>query len=161
MVRLLYMPGAGNTKKMAEAITAALPDGDWAMEEITIDTELKPADLYIIGFGIRRNTLPYHVLQLLDQLEDKQAAFFASGALGSVDAYRTKIESQLLSFLPESCGYRGLFLCAGGLSAEGEDYFLTQLNGNDAALRQLQVQTLNHPDTEDLSRLRDFIQEIL
>ena len=66
---------------------------------ISLDTKIKPAELYLIGFGIRRNTLPFPVLQLLDQMENKRVAFFAFGALGGVKAYKDNIESQILSFL--------------------------------------------------------------
>ena len=161
MIQILYTPGEGNTEKMAEEITKILPGGEWEKEIITLDTEIKPAELYLIGFGIRRNTLPYPVLQLLDQLENKRVAFFASGALGGVDAYKTKIESQILSFLPDRCDYQGLFVCAGSLSREGMDFFREQLNGNEAALRQLLARTVNHPNTEDMEQLGLFIRRLL
>ncbi len=161
MIQVLYTQGEGNTESMAEEIIKKLPAEKSEKEIISLDTKLKPADLYIIGFGIRRNTLPYHVLQLLDQLENKRVAFFASGALGRVDAYKTKIESQILSFLPDRCDYQGLFVCAGSLSQDGMDYFREQLNGNEAALRQLLARTVNHPNTEDMEQLGLFIRRLL
>lgn len=161
MVQILYTPGEGNTERMAEEIVKILPGGKWQKEIISLGTEIKAADLYIIGFGIRRNTLPYSVLQMLDQLENKRVAFFASGALGGVEAYKTKIESQILSFLPDSCDYQGLFLCAGSLSQEGMAFFREQLNGNDAAMRQILVQTVNHPNAEDMEQLSCFIRQML
>ena len=161
MVQILYTPGEGNTEKMAEEITEILPDGEWKKEIITLDTEIKPAELYLIVFGIRRNTLPFPVLQLLDQMENKRVAFFASGALGGVEAYKAKIESQILSFLPDRSDYQGLFLCAGSLSQEGMNFFREQLNGNEAAMRQILVQTVNHPNTEDMEQLGRFIRRLL
>lgn len=161
MIQILYTPGEGNTERMAEEITKILPGGEWEKEIITLDTEIKPAELYLIGFGIRRNTLPFPVLQLLDQMENKRIAFFASGALGGVEAYKAKIESQILSFLPDSCNYQGLHLCAGKLSEDGMDFFREQLNGNEAALRQILVQTVNHPNTADMKQLGRFIRKLL
>ena len=161
MIQILYTPGEGNTEKMAEEITKILPGGEWEKEIITLNTETKPAALYLIGFGIRRNTLPFPVLQLLDQMDNKRVAFFASGALGGVEAYKAKIESQILSFLPDRSDYQGLFLCAGSLSQKGMNFFREQLNGNESAMRQILVQTLNHPNTEDMEQLGHFIRKLL
>lgn len=161
MIQILYTPRKGNTERIAEEITKILPGEEWKKEIITLDTEIKPAELYLIGFGIRRNTLPFPVLQLLDQLENKRVAFFASGALGGMEAYKAKIESQILSFLPDRSDYQGLFLCAGSLSQEGMNFFREQLNGNEAAMRQILVQTVNHPNTEDMEHLGRFIRKLL
>ena len=161
MIQLLYTQGEGNTQRMAEAITEILPDGQWRKEMILPDTSLIPADFSIVGFGIRRNAPPYTVLSLLDQMENQRVAFFASGALGGAEAYKTHIVSQLLSFLPDSSRYEGLFLCSGELSQAGQTYFEDHLGGNDAVMRQMLVQTLRHPDAEDMNRLRQFILQIL
>ena len=82
MIQILYTPRKGNTDRIAEEITKILPGEEWKKEIITLDTEIKPAELYLIGFGIRRNTLPFPVLQLLDQLENKRVAFFRIRGIG-------------------------------------------------------------------------------
>ena len=137
----------------------SLQGGKW-------DDELMDADVYCICFDYNRNVVPLEVMELLMNLENKTVAFFITSGFAYAEQVRNRLEQELEAFLPESCDYRGMFLCGGRLP----DMIVKNAEAvlkNDAENAYAKFVLINHektkqhPDAGDITELWDFLQENL
>lgn len=161
-----YLSQSGNTAALAKEIAEVLSDENIHLTDLN-HGELSPdADVYMIGFGVNRGTVPMKIMDALDAAEGKTILIFVTCGMEPTDAYRTVIERKISPFLPDVCDYRGLFLCSGQFSdavVQSVERALDQ-NPDDAqahALLKQHRQTCGHPNREDMDALRLFISEKL
>ena len=107
---ILYHSRSGNTRKVAEAIAAALPDAD--LKSTADAPDLAGYDYAIFGFGIYRGWPTGEIRTLMTRWRGKPAGiFFTLGANPDSEAARTclgRVEGLL-----SSCRIFGRFICQG------------------------------------------------
>ncbi len=160
MVQILYTPNTSGVMKMVQAASECFCQGECFATEILPDMALPTAELYLIGFYLSRDVLPYSVVSLLEKLEGQQLCFFACGPLCEAGQFRARFEKQLEAFLPDRCKHHGFFLCSSEPLQEEWDRYIAQLNGDEAAIEQLRTLTVGRPDQNDLKRLQAFVMQL-
>lgn len=113
---IAYVSLSGNTQKLAYGIADRLPKSQTIITNLDSDELSKNADVYLIGFGVNKGTIPLKVMDALDELNGKIILFFVTCGMELTEMYRDAVEKKLLPFMPESCDYRGLFMCQGQFS---------------------------------------------
>ena len=160
---IAYHSPGGNTRSLAFKLAHRLKE----KEPVLIDLEIEPlptdADLYLLGFGVRRNSCPMAVLDTLESLHGKRMLFFGTAALGTSEEYSARIRNQILAFLPEDAVMSGLWLSRGALSEEGRNYFLEQLSSGDhtEVYERMIRECYGHPDDKDADALWEFFRTFI
>lgn len=163
---IVYVSKTRSTEKVAYALAEALPGNQCRVVNLGNEKPSNDADVYLIGFGVRKGSCPFNVLEWLEELEGKKIMLFATGGLAMLNGYQRKIEPLVTSFLPEQCEYLGFFLCQGKITQEGYAYLegcLTDPDGSSARekLQQLYAFSQNHPDEQDLENAQEFLRNVL
>lgn len=164
--QIVYSSNTGNTAKVAQALTSVLPAGQYEIVDFAKAQTVLDADVFLVGFGVRRGACPYSLLEWLEQQKGKKILLFATAGLAAFKEYGHKLESLIIPFLPDDCEYLGLYLCPGRISQEGYAYLKSCLaDGNDAQslkkLEDLYDYSQSHPDEQDLQAACRFVQETL
>lgn len=157
-----YYSISGNTASLAEEIADMLSDNGVRLTDLSCADVSEDADVYLIGFGINRGTVPLKIIDALEVAEGKTILLFVTCGMEPTDDYKSSIERKILPFLPDGCDYRGLFLCPGQFPDEvirnAQEVLSNQPNSVSArSLLEHYQKTYGHPDEEDLDDLRDFI----
>lgn len=161
-----YLSQSGNTAVLAEELAEMLSDEDIHLTDLAHGESSPDADVYLIGFGVNRGTVPIKIMDALDAAEGKTILLFVTCGMKPTDAYRTAIERKIAPFLPDACDYRGLFLCAGQFpdaAVQSIERALAQApdDAQAQALLQQHRQTCGHPNQEDMDALRRFVSDRL
>ena len=162
-ISIAFLSESGNTKLLAETAARFLAQrGNVTLTNLA-EQPLPDADCFILGFGVRRGTFPIRILAELEAAEDKTLILFATAAFGHLPHYKAHLERQLRAFIPESCGYKGLFLCPGELSEEGMAYFESLVSDRsddrENALREIRSGAAGMPDQKNLADFRVFLKD--
>lgn len=163
---IAYISGSGNTEKLAHGIADSLPSRDTFVTDLSSEEITRKADVYLIGFGMKKNVIPFKIMDVLEELEDKTILFFVTASVIPSEEHIKEIERRLNPFMPSKCDYRGLYLCTGKVSNEKLDILnniLAQDPNNQQAKAALEAcqQTLGHPNQEDIDKACDFISKKL
>ena len=158
-----YFSPLGNAKKLADAFAAGLPTGAYAVDVSVEDME--PAQCNILGFELNEGNfraIPYRVMETLDQLEGTAVAIYVTSSLMPDKAMEDQVERALLPFIPDSCDYRGIWMCAGQASSaflrNVKQLVAQRPDDNTVQTMDKNAQaTVNHPDEEDIRNGLDFI----
>ncbi len=163
---IVYSSKTGSTERVAHALAEMLSSNQCRVVNIDREKPSYDADAYLIGFGVRKGSCPFNVLEWMEELGGKKIMLFATCGLAILNGYQRKIETLVTSFLPEQCEYLGFFLCQGKITQEGYAYlegYLTNPDGSSTRenLQQLYVYSQNHPDEQDLQNAQEFLQNVL
>lgn len=110
---IAYVSLSGNTEKIAHGIADRFPVKDTIVTDLTHEKMSKKADVYLLGFGVNKGTMPLKIMEALEELHGKKIMFFITCGMEPEKQYRDMIESKITPFLPEDCDYRGMFMCQG------------------------------------------------
>ncbi|MEG1847868.1 MAG: flavodoxin family protein [Lachnospiraceae bacterium] len=163
---VVYMSKTGNTEKLAKEIFNTIPGKDKDIREFEVNHQSSEGDIYFVGFWVNRGTCSMDLLEYLSGLHQKKIAIFGTCGMGSDEAYYKRIEDNIQVWLPEDCEYAGAFLCQGKMPMSVRDKY-TEMLGSGKDERQIQQmiqnfdQGMTHPDKQDLSRMREFVQQVL
>ena len=75
---VVYSSRTGNTKKVGEAIAAALPEGTRAVSVQQVPADLADYDCVFLGFWVDRGQADKDAANLLPKLRNKHVALFAT-----------------------------------------------------------------------------------
>jgi flavodoxin len=160
MARILvtYFSLTGNTKKVAEAIYAALPED----KEILPLNEVKRIDDYdllFIGFPVHSHSVPYRVESFLRQLPPgkKVALFSTHGSLTGSELSRQAIE-YAISLIP-GAKIIGTFSCRGRVSTAALE--ILRRSPEHEAWVDMAASAHHHPDDNDLEDARAFARWVM
>lgn len=161
-----YCSKTGNTERIALALKSRLEDQECILADIDSQEPTLDADVYLIGFCVRRHACPFKVLEWLEQLEGKTVVLYCTSALSSIPGYRERIEAQIRPFLPTDCAYMGLHLCPSSMTQEEFSYLEAQMTQNGKQenlpkLQQMYEDSLSHPDDKDIDEVIEFVREKL
>lgn len=160
--QISYLSPSGNCKKLADAFEDILEDA--YVINLKYDNDVL-GDIHLVGFEMNESgfkAIPYEVMELLDQLEDKTVLLFATCPFETDQSARNQLERTILPFLPDSCDYRGLFLCTGQASQQliSKLQTLSAQQSQDqrtSALLESCKASAGHPDEDDIMRACLFV----
>lgn len=164
--QIVYESRNGNTRAIAEAMTAVLPPASTKLVDIDAEVPSKDADVYCIGYGVHSSICSLKLLDFMELLNGKTILLFATCGLEPTEAYRKLLERNIEPFLPEQCDYRGMFLCQGAISEDGVTMLQQHIekSGNTEQLHQLDALVCHaqtHPDLDDLDAAGKFVKTAL
>lgn len=163
---IAYISGSGNTEKLAHGIADSLPQTNTFVTDLSCEEITKQADVYLIGFGMKREAIPLKIMDILEELEDKTILFFVTASVKPTEVHIKEIERRLEPFMPSNCDYRGLYLCPGQVSDETLKKLRTILNQEpdnewaNAAMENCR-QTLDRPNQNDIDEACEFVHKKL
>ena len=152
-ILVTYYSETGNTKKIAEAIFAALPE---AKEITPIDhvQDLSAYDLVFVGFPVQSHTVPFRVEKFLRSIpKGKKIALFSThGSLTGDTLSREAIESA--ATIAFQAKVITTFTSRGKVSARA----IEQLDGSPEheAWTSQAVSASTHPHDDDLAAAQTF-----
>ena len=157
---VVYLSDTGNTKKIAEEIFIALPEGNKVIADLSKDA-FPYADLYFIGFPVKYNYCSALIADILECLNGKELAFFSTCGLSPTEGYKKMIFKNIQPWINESCTVRGYFLCQG----KSVESYKESLKNNDAVVKDAFERMVNegdaHPDDNDLDLAFSFVERII
>lgn len=110
---IAYISQSGNTEKLAHGIADRFPPNRTFVTDLSYEKITGKADVYLIGFGVNKGTVPLKIMETLDELCGKTILFFITCGFEPTREYLESIERKVAVFLPDDCDYRGLFMCQG------------------------------------------------
>ena len=157
-----YISQSGNTATLAEEIAELLSDEVVHLTDLACDDISEDADVYFIGFGVNRGTVPLKIMDALEAAEGKTIFLFVTCGIEPTERYKASVERKVLPFLPDDCDYKGLFLCPGEFPEEvvqNIQAILKQQPDNAQAriLAENSRKTYGHPNEDDFKALGEFI----
>lgn len=160
-----YLDTYGNAGILAKKIEQYLPIGSSAIIDMAKESLSGTADVFLVCFEMTREAVPLEIMEALELLEGKRIALFVLCAAKTENEKRD-VERRLIPFLPDQCDYKGLFTCMGQMPSaikNSVDEILSTQPENPQAitLDRIYRQSLGHPDEEDFSSLRKFLQDVI
>ncbi len=142
-----YISQSGNTEKLAHGIADSLPHRKTFVTDLSCEKITEKADVYILGFGIKKDAIPLKIMDVLEELEGKTILFFVTASIKPTEEHVKEIERKLSPFMPNVCDYKGLYLCPGQVS--------------EATLKKLRVLLENEPENEQIKEAYDFCNKTI
>lgn len=163
---IAYLSQSGHTAALAEEIAEMLSDEEVHLTDLAHTDMDENAEVYLIGFGIDRGSVPMRIMDALEQTEGKIVLLFVTSGMEPTAQYKSAVERKVLPFLPDECDYRGLFLCPAQFSDDtmqrAQEMLKHQPEHPQAQMFMENYQkTCGHPNDLDIEKLREFIWETL
>lgn len=161
---ILFSSKTGNTRILANAIRAALPEEDCAFfGEAGSVAEIPEVKTVYLGFWTDKGNADEAALNVLKNLRNKNVFLFGTAGFGVEDAYFQRVLNNVKASMDESNTPVGEFMCQGKMQQAVRDRYVKMKAQPDAAPNLDQLidnfdRALSHPDEADLEHLR---QEIL
>ena len=165
---IVYESSTGNTEQLAQAVATALPEegrlafgrGDEGDRGAVVQ-----ADRVYAGFWTNRGDCGDELAELLATLEDKDVFLFGTAGFGADETYFAGVMARVAVHVPASAQIVGSFMCQGRMPASVRARYERQAEANPAqAARMRQLienfdEAANHPNDDDLARLRAAVEE--
>jgi len=158
-ILVAYYSETGNTRKVAEAIFAALRHTRKKLLPIDLVDDPGPYDLIFCGFPVQHHSLPAKMVHFLQGIpRGKKLALFATH--GSLRGGEKAIHAFYAALsLTEGQTIIGTFGCRGQVSAHLIDDWMENPQNQAWAI---EAQSANgHPDTVDLEEAGTFAETML
>ena len=165
---IVYESSTGNTEQLAQAVAAALPSGECRafgrVDEVD-RAAVAQADRVYAGFWTNRGDCGDELAEVLATLADKDVFLFGTAGFGADATYFAGVMSRVAVHLPASAQVVGSFMCQGRMSASVRArYAQTAAAKPEQAARMQQLidnfdEAANHPNDDDLARLRAAVEE--
>jgi flavodoxin len=163
---IAYVSQSGNTERMAYGIADNLSDNSTVITDLANEKITGQADIYMLGFGVNKGTIPLSLMDALDELHGKKIIFFVTSGVEPTEEYKHSVEKKLMPFLPDDCEYYGLFMCYGKWNEnvlQKAQNILSSDPENQTAKRVL-AEAKNataHPNDSDFAEVVRFIKKQL
>ena len=82
---VVYISQSGNTEKLAHGIADSLPHRDTFVTDLSCEEITGKAEVYLVGFGMKKEAIPLKVMEVLEELEGKTILLFVTA---SINPYR-------------------------------------------------------------------------
>lgn len=165
---IVYESSTGNTEQLAQAVAAALPSGECRafgrVDEVD-RAAVAQADRVYAGFWTNRGDCGDELAEVLATLADKDVFLFGTAGFGADATYFAGVMSRVAVHLPASAQIVGSFMCQGRMPASVRArYAQTAAAKPEQAARMQQLidnfdEAANHPNDDDLARLRAAVEE--
>lgn len=160
---ILFSSKTGNTRLLADAIRAALPEEDCAFfGEAGLVAEIPEVETVYLGFWTDKGNADEAALNALKNLRNKNVFLFGTAGFGVEDAYFQRVLNNVKASMDESNTLAGEFMCQGKMQQAVRDRYVKMKEQPDAAPNLDQMidnfdRALSHPDEADLEHLRQAI----
>lgn len=163
-VAIVYKSLTGNTKMVAEAIASAL-----SKEELVYvgePAEAIDAELYFVGSWTDKGNCETSIGTFLQNLNDKQVAYFGTAGFGGSQEYYDTLASRVKTQIPPSNKILGSFFCQGKMPMSVRERYVGMLQANPED-KNLKVSienfdaALKHPDESDLNDAQAWAKEMI
>ena len=160
---ILFSSKTGNTRLLADAIRAALPEEDCAFfGEAGSVAEIPEVKTVYLGFWTDKGNADEAALNVLKNLRNKNVFLFGTAGFGVEDAYFQRVLNNVKVSMDESNTLVGEFMCQGKMQQAVRDRYVKMKEQPDAAPNLDQMidnfdRALSHPDAADLENLRQAI----
>ncbi|MGN0563433.1 MAG: flavodoxin family protein [Candidatus Heritagella sp.] len=156
----------GTTRKLAEAVRPLFPAAETRVVDLLTETPNGTADVYVLVFSFNKGTIPLKIMEHLDRLDGKVILSLVTFGGGDSPEFCRYIEQKLMPFLPDSCDYRGTYLCRGAFPetviAEAQETL--QENPDHLYARMVwenSRSSAGHPNGPDQERACTFVRKHL
>ena len=157
---IVFSSRTGNTRRLAEAVRAALPAGECLYFGPPDAAALAAGRLYI-GFWTDKGSCDEALAAFLPQLAGHEVFLFGTAGFGADPAYFDAILGRVAALLPPSAAAVGRFMCQGRMpdavraryAAMPEGERRTQMLANFDMAR-------THPDAADLAALTAAVRAL-
>ena len=160
---ILFSSRTGNTRILADAIRAALPEEDCEFfGEAGDGAEVSEAKTVYLGLWTDKGNADEAALNALKNLRNKNVFLFGTAGFGVEDAYFQRVLNNVKASMDESNTLVGKFMCQGKMQQAVRDRYVKMKEQPDAAPNLDQLidnfdRALFHPDAADLENLRQAI----
>ena len=152
----------GNTRKIAEAIHAALPEA----ELHNVENAPNPAafDLIFVGFWVDKGTADKKAQEYIQQIKTKTVALF--GTLGAYPDSQHAVNSleNAAQLLPD-CKVVARYICQGAIDPKMIEWMnglpAEHAHAPDDARRKRWKDALTHPDVADCQAAADWAVSVV
>lgn len=163
--QVIYTSKTGNTEKLAKKIFEVLPGNEKDIERFEPGMKIADADLYFIGFWIKRGTCSMDFIDYIAELHGKRIVLFGTCGMAAEEAYYKKLLDEIEVWIAEDSECVGRFMCQGKMPMTVREKYQAMLGGdNDEQVRRM-IQNfdkaLTHPDKEDMSHIEEFVKKII
>lgn len=165
---IVYESSTGNTEQLAQAVATVLPEEErlafGRVDEVDRGI-VAQADRVYAGFWTNRGDCGDELAGLLAALEGKEVFLFGTAGFGADETYFAGVMARVAVHLPASAQVVGSFMCQGRMPASVRVRYERQAEANPAqAARMRQLienfdEAANHPNEDDLARLRAAVEE--
>lgn len=164
--QIAYISDSGNTEKLALGIAKKFSEDEIKVVNLKENEMTDEADVYFICFGMNRGSVPYKILECAEQLSNKTVIFFVTCGLEPREKHRIEVGRKILPFLPNSCTFRGVFMCRGEfpesvLTAAEEKFFEDLDNEYAKMILEDAEMSCGHPNQFDIDNAYRVICENL
>ena len=150
---IVFSSRTGNTRRLAEAVRAALPAGECLYFGPPDAAALAAGRLYI-GFWTDKGSCDEALAAFLPQLAGHEVFLFGTAGFGADPAYFDAILGRVAALLPPSAAVLGRFMCQGRMPAAVRTrYEAMEESHRRTAMLENFDRALSHPDEADLAAL--------
>ncbi len=163
---VVYSSRTGNTKKVGEAIAAALPEGTLAVSVQEIPTDLPAYDCVFLGFWVDRGQADKAAADLLPKLTNAHVALFATLGADPHSPHAAESLMKAAELLPEGKKPAGQFICQGAVDPKVIEMMYKMfpkghVHGQSAERDALHAEAAKHPDAADLAAAGAFAKKTM
>jgi flavodoxin len=151
---VIYYSETGNTKKVADAIVSAI-GGEVKAIRMGGISSFENYDFIFLGFPIHEFGMPRVVKEFLNNISNKKIAFFITHAMPKNAPLFDRQMKNCKSALGDN-ELIDLFSCKGELSAKTALQMAESENESMRHFSKMRVNTVNHPNQEDLHSAKQF-----
>lgn len=151
---IVYSSRTGNTAKLAQTIREALPSED-CIYFGEPDPKALEAETIYLGFWTDKGSCDEASAEFLKSLTGQRLFLFGTAGFGGVPAYFEQILDRVKSKLGSGVTVVGSYMCQGRMPMSvRERYMQMEESPRRTAMLKNFDAALNHPDAEDLTRLK-------
>ena len=163
---VVYSSRTGNTKKVGEAIAAALPEGTPAIPVQQVPADLPDYECVFLGFWVDRGQADKDAANLLPKLRNKHVALFATLGADPRSPHAAESLMKAAELLPEGKKPAGQFICQGAVDPKVIEMMYKMfpkghVHGQSAERDALHAEAAKHPDAADLAAAKAFAKETM
>ncbi len=163
---VLYSTRTGNTKKVAEAIAGALPEGTPCLSVKEMPADIADYDCVFLGFWVDRGNADKDSQEALKKLSNKQVALFATLGANPKSEHAAQSLDKAAEFLPEGVRLAGKFICQGAVDPKLIEMMYAKFppghpHGRTPEREALHAEAAKHPDAADLENAKAFAAAVM
>ena len=164
--QVIYESQSGNTARLAKEIAACLPKEHTKLVDINAQKPTLDADVYCVGFCVHHSICSMRRVELLELLNGKVVLLFATCGMNPTQSYHDVLERNITPFLPDTCDYRGFFLCQGAINQDGFAALKRRFESNRdeetlQRFEEFRIDAHDHPSEKDFENARMFTKHVL
>lgn len=163
---VVYSSRTGNTKKVAEAITAALPEGTHCVPVVEAPESFDAYDGVFLGFWADQGNANKEAQAVIKRLHHKNVALFATFGVPPMMPHAEQTMKAATALLPDGQIPVGVFKCQGKVDPKVIEMMYKIFpeghpHGRSPEREARHKQAAVHPDETDLQNAATFARDVV